>query len=63
MNPATITLIIALVQEAIKAEPAIAEMLKNIFNKPNPTPADWLELKARVLGTPFEALAPDAKTE
>ena len=32
-----------------------------IFNKPNPTPADYAALKARVLATSFEHLAPDAK--
>ena len=62
MNPATIALIIALVEEAVKLTPAIRTELQAIFNKPNPTPEDWLLLKARVLSQSFESLAPAAKT-
>ena len=62
MTPATIALIISLVEEAIKIEPAIAAELKAIFSKTDPTPADWLALKSKVLGQTFESLAPDAPT-
>ena len=62
MSPATIALIIGLVEEAIKVEPALAAELQALFSKPDPTPADWLALKTRVLGQSFESLAPDAKT-
>ena len=63
MNPATIALIIGLIEEAIKMEPTIAAELQAIFSKPDPTPADWAALKGRVLSQSFEALAPDAPTE
>ena len=63
MDPATISLIIGLVELAVKAEPALAAELQTIFNNPNPTPDDWAALKAKVTGTSFESLAPDAKTE
>ena len=33
--------ILSLVQFAIQEEPAIADALKNIFTKADPTPADW----------------------
>ena len=62
MNPATIALIIGLVEEAIKLEPAIAAELQSLFNKPQPTPADWMALRERIKTQSFESLAPDAKT-
>jgi hypothetical protein len=62
MNPATIALIIGLVEEAIKLEPAIAAELQSLFNKPQPTPEDWLALRERIMTQSFESLAPDAKT-
>ena len=62
MNPALIPLILGLVELMVKYEPAIAADLKNIFSKSDPTPEDWMALRAKVCGTPFEALAPDAKT-
>jgi hypothetical protein len=60
MNPATLALIIGLVEEAIKYEPAIAAEIQSIFSKPNPTPADWLALREKVLSESFASLAPDA---
>ena len=62
MNPATIALVIQLVELAIKEAPAIQAELQAIFSKPNPTPEDWAALKAKVLAQSFESLAPDAKT-
>ncbi len=62
MNPATIALIIGLVEEAIKDYPAIVAEFKTIFSKTNPTPEDWLALKASVQAQTFESIAPDAKT-
>ena len=60
MTPATLALIIGLVEEAIKIEPAIAAELQTIFSKKDPTPADWLALKDKVMNQTFEGLAPDA---
>ena len=61
MNPAVIALIMGLVEMAIKYEPVIQKELSDILSKKDPTPEDWAALKARVLATPFESLAPDAK--
>jgi hypothetical protein len=60
MTPATIALLIAMIEEAIKIEPALAAELSAIFSKPNPTPEDWSLLRARVKGESFESLAPHA---
>jgi hypothetical protein len=60
MNPATIALIVTLIEEAIKLEPQLAAELATIFSKPNPTPDDWAALRAKVKGETFEALAPAA---
>jgi len=49
MTPAAISLIISLVEEAIKEYPAIAADLTSIFSKSNPTPDDWNLLRAKVL--------------
>lgn len=64
MNPAIISLIISLVEEAVKLEPEIVAELQTIFGNPNPTPADWQALRAKVLAksyadyVPASALAP-----
>jgi hypothetical protein len=63
MTPAALTLIIGLIEEAIKIEPSIAAELKAIFNNASPSPADWMALKAKIQGQTFEQLAPDAVTE
>jgi hypothetical protein len=63
MNPATIALVIGLVEEAIKEAPAVAAEIKTIFANGNPTPDDWAALKAKVLSQSFESLAPNAKLE
>lgn len=62
MSPATIALIVQLVELAVKEAPAIATELQAIFSKPNPTPEDWAALRAKVAAQSFESLAPDAKT-
>lgn len=63
MNAAMLGIIVALIEEAIKLEPAIAAELKTLFAKKEITPADWMALRLKVLGQSFESLAPDAKTE
>jgi hypothetical protein len=55
-----LALIFSMVEEAIKLEPALALELHNLFSTPNPTAADWLALREKVLGETFEALAPAA---
>jgi len=61
MTLEAVGLILGLVEVAIKEEPVIAAELHTLLSKPNPPPADWLAMKARVLGTSFESLAPNAK--
>jgi hypothetical protein len=36
----------------------LQEELSALFSAPDPKPEDWLHLRARVLTTPFENLAP-----
>jgi hypothetical protein len=65
MNPALIALIIQLVETAVADAPQLYDDLQNIFDNPNPTPADWEALRAKVLAegyfdyVPDSALAPD----
>ena len=63
MNPATIALIVSLVEEAIKVYPQLAAELSVIFTKPNPTPEDWLALKAKIQSQTFESIAPHAAAD
>jgi hypothetical protein len=63
MSPALIALVFSLVEEAIKIEPALAAEITALFSNGAPTPADWLALRAKVLGESFVALAPDVAAE
>lgn len=58
MPPATIALIIALVEEAIKVEPQVAAGLQSIFSKANPTPEDWQTLRANALAKSYADYVP-----
>lgn len=60
MSPATLALIIQLVEAAITEAPDVYSELQSIFSKPNPTPEDWQALRTKVLSESFESLAPDA---
>ncbi len=60
MSPATVALIISLVEKAIKLRPVLQEELSALFSAPDPKPEDWLRLRERVLTTRFETLVPDA---
>src|SRR6266404_855040 len=60
MPPESIQLAIFIVEEAIKAEPAIAAMLQQLFNKADPTPADWAQLRAAVAGKSYGDYVPDS---
>ncbi|MGD0744146.1 MAG: hypothetical protein ABSA45_03230 [Verrucomicrobiota bacterium] len=65
MNPAMLALLISLIEEAVKITPAVVEDFKLIFNNPEPVPADWEALRAKVLAkgygdyVPASALPPD----
>ena len=60
MSPALLALLISLVEELIKIEPALAAAISALLAKTDPTPADWQALRAKVLGESFESLAPNA---
>lgn len=48
MSPETITLVISLVEELIKEEPAIAADIQSIFSSGNPTAEQWATLRASI---------------
>lgn len=58
MNPSTIGLVVSLLEEAIKEEPAIVAEFQSIFSKPNPTPDDWAALRAKVLAKNYADYVP-----
>jgi hypothetical protein len=58
MSPQLIALVISLVEEAIKDTPALVEDLKAIFSNPNPSPADWEALRAKVLAKSYADYVP-----
>ena len=58
MNPAILSLIISLVQEAITLEPAIAAEFQVMFSNQNPTPADWEALRQKVLSKTYANYVP-----
>jgi len=64
MNPATVQLVLFCIQEAIKAEPAIAAELQKLFSKGIPSQEDWASARARIQQSyaqlvPNSALPPD----
>lgn len=58
MNPALISLIVSLVQEAIALEPSILTDLQTLFANPTPTPADWEALRQKVLSKSYSDYVP-----
>ena len=58
MNPLALSLIIGLVEEAIKDTPPLIADLQAIFVKTNPTPADWEALRAKVLSESYASYVP-----
>ena len=49
MTPATLSLIVGLVQEAIVVAPGLIDDLQAIFAKADATPADWEALRAKIM--------------
>ena len=45
-------LVISLVEEAIKEEPAIESALRSIFSKPDPTATDWKAERDALIALP-----------
>lgn len=60
MIPVPVPTILSLVEWAIQEEPAVAASLKNIFSKPDPTPADWAAERAQWQQS-YRDLVPDTK--
>ena len=59
MSQALLAIIVSLVEEAVKLAPSIVADFQAIFNKPNPTPADWSALRASILAKNYEDFVPD----
>ena len=62
MSAVAIQLTIGLLAEVVKAYPQVRADIAALLAKENPTPEDWLVLRAKIAGTSFESLAPDAPT-
>ena len=58
MSPATIALIISLVEEVIKIAPEAYRDFQTIFSNPNPTAADWEALRAKALAKGYADYVP-----
>lgn len=58
MTPATIALIIQLVEAAITEEPAIAADLQNLFSGGVPTAAQWAALRASIASETYRQFVP-----
>jgi hypothetical protein len=60
MSPESTKLALFVVQEAIKAEPAIAKAISDMFSKGIPTEADWANLRASVDDNAYMDYVPDS---
>ena len=58
MNPATIALIIQLIELAIQEEPALAADLQKLFASGTPTPADFAALRASIASENYGQFVP-----
>ena len=58
MNPATIALILQLVELVIQDEPLLAADLQNLFKSGTPTPADFASLRASVAAETYGQFVP-----
>lgn len=59
MGSELIPLVLYGVQEAIKYAPELANELRTLFNKGDPTPQDWLDIRAKYLSKSYKAYVPD----
>jgi len=60
MPPATIALVIALVEKAIKVTPGLIADLQAIFAKPEPTAADWQALRDKINSKSYADYVPQS---
>jgi hypothetical protein len=58
MPPQAIQLGLFVIEEAIKAEPAIVAELQAMFTKGNPTADDWTALRAKVNAKTYRDYVP-----
>jgi len=58
MPPQAIQLGLFVIEEAIKQEPAIADAIRGLLNKNDPTPADWQALRDRVAAKSYRDYVP-----
>lgn len=58
MPPQALSLAFFVLQEAIKAEPAIATAIQNLFTKGVPTEKDWADLHVEVGAWQYKTFVP-----
>ena len=58
MPPESLQLALFIIEEGIKLEPAVADELRALFTKADPTPADWAALRAKVVSKNYAAYVP-----
>jgi DNA polymerase III subunit gamma/tau len=58
MPPQALSLVFFLLEEAIKNEPAIADEVRSLLNKADPTPEDWALLRANVRDKTYAQYVP-----
>lgn len=63
MNPELILAIISLLQVAVKAAPEIASAITTVLSKDDPTEADWLSLKEKILSKKYEDYTTDVPVD
>ena len=58
MTSTMINLVVLLIEEIIKLEPALAAEFETLFSGKVPTAADFAALRAKIAGESYEALVP-----
>jgi hypothetical protein len=59
MPPQAVSLGLFVIEEAIKLVPGLYSEIQALFTKPDPTPADWEALRARVLAKSYRDFVPE----
>ena len=60
MPPALIATAVFIIQQAIKYVPGLINDLRDLFNKDNPTEADWQALHAKINAKGYKDYVPDS---
>ncbi len=61
MSETMIIAILAFLEKAVEAEPRIADSVKKIFSKGEPTPADWQAERDAVAPLTYQQLVPNSQ--